>query len=149
MLRTTNEAIAAADLPGLSADLKRTSAAVRDTVHGEQMRKTLANAALASERLPALFASLQTTVQRAGNGTSDLQLSLVPLLRDLEATTQNLRELTDSLRRYPAAGSQPSAAACYGTRAMKRRMALAGMAALGGCSVLPQHAVCAAARLAA
>jgi ABC-type transporter Mla subunit MlaD len=102
VLRTTNEAIAAADLPGLSADLKRTSAAVRDTVHGEQMRKTLANAALASERLPALFASLQTTVQRAGNGTSDLQLSLVPLLRDLEATTQNLRELTDSLRRYPA-----------------------------------------------
>ena len=30
VLRTTNEAIAAADLPGLSADLKRTSAAVRD-----------------------------------------------------------------------------------------------------------------------
>jgi ABC-type transporter Mla subunit MlaD len=102
VLRTTNEAIAAADLPGLSADLKRTSAAVRDTVQGEQMRKTLANAARASERLPALVASLQATAQRAGNGTSDLQLSLVPLLRDLEATTQNLRELTDSLRRYPA-----------------------------------------------
>ncbi len=102
VLRTTNEAIAAADLPGLSADLKRTSAAVRDTVQGEQMRKTLANAARASERLPALIASLQATAQRAGNGTADLQQALVPLLRDLEATTQNLRELTDSLRRYPA-----------------------------------------------
>jgi ABC-type transporter Mla subunit MlaD len=102
VLRTTNEALKAADLPGLTADIKTTSGAVRDTVQGEQMRRLLANVSVAAERLPALLASLQTTVQRAGNGTSDLQQALVPLLRDLQATTQNLRELTDSLRRYPA-----------------------------------------------
>lgn len=102
LLRTTNEAIKAADLPGLTADLKQTSAAVRDTVQGEQMRKLLANASLAAERLPALVASLQTTVQHAGTGTADLQQALVPLMRDLQTTAQNLRELTDSLRGYPA-----------------------------------------------
>jgi len=69
----------------------------------------IANASLAAERLasaeirlPALIASLQATAQRAGNGTADLQQGLIPLLRDMQATAQNLREVTDSLRRYPA-----------------------------------------------
>jgi hypothetical protein len=99
----------AADLPGLTADIKSTSGSLRDTVQGEAMRKLLTNAALAAERLanaanrlPALLNALQTTTQRAGSGTSDLEQGLVPLLRDLQAAVQNLRELTDSLRRYPA-----------------------------------------------
>jgi ABC-type transporter Mla subunit MlaD len=73
------------------------------------MRKLLDNASLAAERLanaanrlPGLLTSLQTTVRRAGNGTSDLEQGLGPLLRDLQGAVQNLRELTDSLRRYPA-----------------------------------------------
>jgi hypothetical protein len=73
------------------------------------MQKLIANASLAAERLasaeirlPALIASLQATAQRAGNGTADLQQGLIPLLRDMQATAQNLREVTDSLRRYPA-----------------------------------------------
>ena len=45
---------------------------------------------------------MQATAQRAGNGTADLEQSLVPLLRDLQATAQNLRETTEALRRYPA-----------------------------------------------
>jgi ABC-type transporter Mla subunit MlaD len=109
LLRNTNEAVKAADFAGLTADVKRTSGALRDTVQSEQVRKLLDNAALAAERLasaanrlPGLFASLQTTVRRAGNGTSDLEQGLGPLLRDLQGAVQNLRELTDSLRRYPA-----------------------------------------------
>ncbi len=109
LLQTASGAVAAADLPGLSADLKRTSGSLRDTVQGEQVRKLLANASLAADRLataaarlPALITSLQATAQRAGNGTSDVEQGLVPLLRDMQATAQNLRELTDSLRRYPA-----------------------------------------------
>ena len=58
--------------------------------------------ATAAARLPALIASVQATAQRAGNGTSDLEQGLVPLLRDMQATAQNLREMTESLRRYPA-----------------------------------------------
>jgi paraquat-inducible protein B len=109
LLRTTTETVRAADLPGLTADLKRTSGSLRDTLQGEQMQKLIANASLAAERLasaeirlPALIASLQATAQRAGNGTADLQQGLIPLLRDMQATAQNLREVTDSLRRYPA-----------------------------------------------
>ncbi|HEX3399197.1 MAG TPA: MlaD family protein [Acetobacteraceae bacterium] len=109
LLRSTTETVRAADLPGLTADLKRTSGSLRDTLQGEQMQKLIANASLAAERLasaeirlPALIASLQATAQRAGNGTADLQQGLIPLLRDMQATAQNLREVTDSLRRYPA-----------------------------------------------
>ena len=109
LLRSTTETVRAADLPGLTADLKRTSGSLRDTLQGEQMQKLIANASLAVERLasaeirlPALIASLQATAQRAGNGTADLQQGLIPLLRDMQATAQNLREVTDSLRRYPA-----------------------------------------------
>jgi ABC-type transporter Mla subunit MlaD len=109
LLRNTNESVKAADFAGLTADLKRTSGAVRDTVQGEQMQRLLANAALAAERvanaanrLPALITSLQATAQRAGNGTSDFEQSLVPVLRDVQGVVQNLREMTESLRRYPA-----------------------------------------------
>jgi ABC-type transporter Mla subunit MlaD len=116
VLHSANAAIQAADLPGLSADLKRTSTALRGVAEGEQTRKLLTNSALAAERLadvtaklPALVASLQAVTQRAGNSTADLQQSLVPLLRDTQAAVQNLREMTESLRRYPAQilGSPP------------------------------------------
>jgi paraquat-inducible protein B len=109
LLRTTSEAVRAADLPGLTAEIHQTSAALRDTLQGEQMQKLLANAGVAADRLataatklPPLIASVQATAQRAGNGTSDLEQGLIPLLRDMQATAQNLREMTDSLRRYPA-----------------------------------------------
>jgi phospholipid/cholesterol/gamma-HCH transport system substrate-binding protein len=116
LMRATNAAVQAADLPGLSADLKRTSASLRDVAEGEDMRKLLANSALAAERLaatasklPALVASLQAFSQRAGNSSADLERSLAPLLRDTQAAVQNLREMTESLRRYPAQifGSPP------------------------------------------
>ena len=109
LLRHTNETVQAADLPGLVADAKRTSTALRDTVQGEQMQKLLANAALTAERLanatarlPALIASVQATARRTDNGVADIEQALVPLLRDLQTMTANLRETTDSLRRYPA-----------------------------------------------
>ena len=109
VLRTTNEAVHAADLPGLTADIKHTSEALRDTLQGQQMQKLLANAGMAAEqlataaaRLPPLIASVQATAQRAGNGTADVEQGLIPLLRDMQATAQNLREMTDALRRYPA-----------------------------------------------
>ena len=109
LMRTITEAVRAADIPALTAEIRHSSASVRDVVQGDQVRKLLGNAGLAAERLstaaarlPPLIASLQSTTQRAGNGTADLEQGLVPLLRDMKATTQNLRELTESLRRYPA-----------------------------------------------
>jgi ABC-type transporter Mla subunit MlaD len=109
LLRTTKEAVDAADLPGLTTEIRQTTSALRGALQGEQMQKLVANAslaadrlAIAAEKLPAVLASLQVTAQRAGNGTVDLEQSLVPLLRDMQATAGNLREMSDSLRRYPA-----------------------------------------------
>jgi paraquat-inducible protein B len=109
LLRTLSEAVRAADLPAVTAEIRQSSAAVRDVLQGDQMQKLLGNAGLAADRLATaaarlapLIAALQATTQRAGNGTADLEQGLVPLLRDMKATTQNLREMTESLRRYPA-----------------------------------------------
>ena len=109
LLRNTDEALRAADLPGMTADIRHSSEALRDTVQGQQMQKLLANAGMAADqfataaaRLPALIASVQATAQRAGNGTADVEQGLIPLLRDMQATAQNLRQMTDELRRYPA-----------------------------------------------
>ena len=118
-LRTVSDSVQAADLPGLTEQIRQTAASLRDTVHGEQMQKLLTDAGRAADRfadaaarLPPLIASVQATVQRAGNGTSDVEQGLIPLLRDMQATAQNLREMTDALRRYPAqvfAGPPPRA----------------------------------------
>jgi hypothetical protein len=109
LLRSTRDAVNTADLPGLSTDIRQTSAALRGTLQGEQLRKLIDNASLAADRLatataklPALLASVQATVQRTGNGTADLEQGLIPLLRDMQATAGNLREMSESLRRYPA-----------------------------------------------
>jgi ABC-type transporter Mla subunit MlaD len=96
-------------LPALTADLRKTSGSVRDTVQGKEMRALLTNAANAADRLsvaaaklPALIATLDATARRANSGTADLQQSLTPLLRDLQATLSNLRETSQALRQYPA-----------------------------------------------
>ena len=109
LLRSTKQAMDGADLPGLSADIRQATSALSGTLQGERMQKLIANASLAADRLataaeklPAVLASLQTTAQRASNGTADLEQSMIPLLRDMRATAGNLREMSDSLRRYPA-----------------------------------------------
>jgi ABC-type transporter Mla subunit MlaD len=116
MLRTIDEAVRAADLPALTADIRHTSSALHDTLQGEQLQNLLTNAGLAADRfataaarLPALIASVQATAQRAGSSTADIEQGLIPLLRDMQATAQNLREMSESLRRYPGQvfGSPP------------------------------------------
>ena len=108
-MQTLDDTVRAANLPSLTADLKRTSESTRDLMNGEQTRKLLDNANLAAARLadvgaklPPLIASLQAITQRANNSTADVEQSLVAVLRDTKAVVQNLRVLTDSLRAYPA-----------------------------------------------
>jgi ABC-type transporter Mla subunit MlaD len=108
LLHTMRTAVQAADLPALTAELRRTSQATREVVQGEDMKRLLAGSARAADRLarvtaqlPALIAALQTTVQRADAGTADAQQALVPLLRDLRTSAQNLREMTAALRQAP------------------------------------------------
>ncbi len=99
----------AADLPGLTADIRQTSAALRGLAEGQDVRRLLSGAQQAMDRLtqamtrlPPLIASVQATSRRAGDSTADVQQALVPVLRDMQATMQNLRETTEVLRRYPS-----------------------------------------------
>jgi ABC-type transporter Mla subunit MlaD len=108
LLRTVNDAVRAADLPGLTADLRHTSEALRAVAADPDLHRTLANAAVATDHLAAasarlgpLIAVLQATAGRVGNGTADLQQALLPILRDAEAAAANLRDTTEELRRYP------------------------------------------------
>jgi ABC-type transporter Mla subunit MlaD len=109
LLEETKHAVREADLPGLTSDLKRTSVSLRDVLQSQDTQKLLANAALtaerlatAADRLPALIASIQSTSRRADNGVADVERSLVPVLRDIQATAANLREVTEALRGSPA-----------------------------------------------
>lgn len=106
--QTLQDTVRKADLPELTAELRRTSAAFRNVVQGQQFRKLLANSdrataslARAAAQLMPLIVQLKTTTGRVGDSTADLQQALVPLMRDLQATAQNLRETSDMLRRYP------------------------------------------------
>lgn len=108
LLQSVQHQVDQADLPGLTADLRKTSTGVRDTMQGKELRSMLVNVATAADRLstaaaklPPLIATLQTTARRADSGTADLQASLVPLLRDLQATLSNLRDTSEQLRRSP------------------------------------------------
>jgi paraquat-inducible protein B len=110
LLRTLDDAVRAADLPGLTADLRQTSDSLRAVAQDRDLHRVLANAtvvsdhlAAASARLAPLIAALQSTAGRIDNGTADLQQGLLPILRDAQAAAANLRDTSEALRRYPPA----------------------------------------------
>ncbi len=107
-LRTVQIAIAAADLPGLAAELRASSSAVRDLAQGQQTRALLAATASAAnrlaataDRLPPLVAALTRTAQRTDATAADVQQALAPTLRDIRAAAANLRDTSEALRRDP------------------------------------------------
>jgi ABC-type transporter Mla subunit MlaD len=110
LLRTLDDAVRAADLPGLTADLRQTSDALRAVAQDRDLHRVLANAAVvsdhlaaASARLAPLIAALQAAAGRIDSGTADLQQGLLPILRDAQAAAANLRDTSEELRRYPPA----------------------------------------------
>jgi paraquat-inducible protein B len=108
LLRGLNATVEQANLPAVAADLKATSASVRKLLEGKQTTEMIRSASLAADRfaeaarkLPPLIDTLQTAVRRADNGVGDLQHDIAPVLRDARAAAANLRETTETLRRYP------------------------------------------------
>lgn len=95
--------IGKADLPGLTADLKATSAAMRALVQGRPAQEMLAASRDAAQRLPKLIDQLQRTAARTDDGLADLQQRLAPLLRDAAAIAANLRQTSEAVRADPAA----------------------------------------------
>ncbi|HEY6431330.1 MAG TPA: MlaD family protein [Acetobacteraceae bacterium] len=109
LLATSNQAVKGADLPGLSANLQRTSDSLQGLATNPDLAKLLKGGALATDRLAeltgrmgALITALEGTVRQAQAGAANLQAGLQPILTNLSSASQNLRELAESLRQYPA-----------------------------------------------
>ena len=144
LVETLQQTVQNADLPGLTADLRQTSGAVRDVVQGREVKSLLANLSTAADRfaaaankLPALLAGLEATSRRAGNSTADIQQSLIPMLRDLQAAAANcaiqrrrsakIPHRSCSAARHP--GSAPGDNAAW--RAARGALACRGMRVVG------------------
>jgi ABC-type transporter Mla subunit MlaD len=91
----------AADLPALTAQLRRTGDAVAQLAQGAPTRDLVAQARAAVARLPKLLDGLTQTANRAGASLTDLEAELIPILEDVRATVANLRETTEAIRRDP------------------------------------------------
>jgi ABC-type transporter Mla subunit MlaD len=101
LMAALNQVVQQSDLPG-------TAASIRNLAGGKQTRQTLAQLdqttaqlAKASAELPALVASSEATVNQAHETTADLQAQLLPILQDMKAASQNLRDLTGALSVNP------------------------------------------------
>ena len=109
LLADLDTAVKQADLPGLSRALRHAAAGVTQLAQGPQTKASLAAARQAmrklsdaSARLPALIAAVEDLVAHLDRTQADLAASLAPVLRNAQAAAANLRELSDTLARYPA-----------------------------------------------
>ncbi len=107
-LKSVQTALAEADVPALSGELRQTLGSARALAQGPQTRDLLRSAtaatdklALAAARLPQLIASLDAVSRRADTGSADLESGLVPLLRDARTAVSALRQASEDLRRDP------------------------------------------------
>ncbi len=101
-------AVKGADLPGLAADLRQTSGKLAALAASPELKALLTHGASATEqlgqltgRMARLITALETTVRQVAGGTAELHAGLAPLVRNMQAASENLRELTSSLRQYP------------------------------------------------
>ena len=108
-LADVQEQIARTNLPALSAQLQRTGASIETLAQGKQTRAVLATAETDLQKLPPLIAAAQQTIGRAGTGVADLQSELMPILEDVRAAVENLRETTETIRRDPGSVLQQGA----------------------------------------
>ncbi len=98
-----------ADLPALTASLRKTSDAAGSLAESARLQGLLTSAdraagelATAAHALPPLIAALSRTADRTDEATAELQRRMTSILADLQATAGNLRDTTEALRSYPA-----------------------------------------------
>jgi len=101
LLQDLQQRVDEADIPALTAQLRGAGASVQTLADGKQTRELLAQARADLAKLPPLVDSLQRTADHAGNGVNDLRAELIPILQEVRAAVQNLRETTESIRRDP------------------------------------------------
>jgi ABC-type transporter Mla subunit MlaD len=108
-LHNANLLLAQLSVEMRQADLPGTTKAVRDLAGGPQTRTILTQLAQASRALtassaamPKLLAQTQATVAQASATTASLDRQIIPVLRNLDAASINMRELSETLKHDPA-----------------------------------------------
>jgi paraquat-inducible protein B len=109
LLTTLQGTVQQADLPGAVHDVRTAAGAIQALAQGKQTKDLLATSTLAvqdfdtvAKKLGPPIAALEATIRQVGSGVSDIQMQLAPVLRDARAVASNLRETSETLRRYPA-----------------------------------------------
>jgi ABC-type transporter Mla subunit MlaD len=107
-LANANILLAALNTQVQQADLPGTTAAIRNLTDGPQtmqilaqLNQTTAQLSKVSAELPALVAQSQATINQAEETTADIQSQLGPILQDMKAATENLRDLSAQLQHNP------------------------------------------------
>jgi ABC-type transporter Mla subunit MlaD len=108
-LRNANLLLAQLSREMHQADLPGTSAAVRNLAGGQQTQTILTQLAQASKQLaassaamPKLLAQTEATVAQASATTASLDRQIIPVLRNLNSASANMRELSETLKHDPA-----------------------------------------------
>jgi paraquat-inducible protein B len=99
----------APELQAATGDARAATQAVREILEGREMRTIVSNTAAvtaelrsALSRLPATTATIEQTVRRIEALVADTDRDFGPTLRDLRVTADNLRAITEQMRRYPS-----------------------------------------------
>ncbi|KDM68460.1 MlaD family protein [Acidiphilium sp. JA12-A1] len=92
------------------ADLPATTRSMRTLADGTQTREILqqlettsAALAKASAAMPALIAQSEATIRHANEATAMVERQMLPILQSLKQASANLEDLSDTLKRNPAA----------------------------------------------
>lgn len=101
LLDNLNKTMQQSDLPGTTASIRNFMGGPQTLQIITQLNQTTAQLAKITAQLPAVVAASQSTVNKANETTSDLQAQLLPILRNMKATTDNLRDLSAELSANP------------------------------------------------
>ncbi|HSE83386.1 MAG TPA: MlaD family protein [Thermodesulfobacteriota bacterium] len=116
LLKTTNQAVEDAQIAAVSQDIQKllvslesNSKSLHSILEGKEIRqslkdlaRTMENVNAASEELPRTISELSKSINEINRFTSAQRLHLDTIFENIQTSSENLRELTDTAKRYPS-----------------------------------------------
>ncbi|MGH7161094.1 MAG: MlaD family protein [Acetobacteraceae bacterium] len=109
LLSSLQNAVDQANLPELAGGIREDTEALGALLRGGKLEaigtnadKAAAQIAAVAKTLPPLIAALSQTAARTNTTTAEFERRMIPILQNLAATASNLREVSETLRAYPA-----------------------------------------------
>lgn len=116
LLRTTNQAVEDAQIAAVSQDIRRlvsslenNSKSLNSILEGKEIQQSLKDFAMTmenvnavSEELPRTMSELSRSINEINRFTLVQRQHLDAIFEDIKISSENLRELTDTAKRYPS-----------------------------------------------